>query len=378
MAKYIAQNLLRGKALKARIKHRRALASGTAAASMTNIELQKAGVDVGLKSDFPTNKEAPNTGGRRMAMDTRRPQTIDLKPAIVPKMDHRLSGLNRDEGGQGQHQHHQQWQHQHPAVMDHTTPAINPSRRDIPPSAQLKQPYESQAGYDSTQCPVAAQQQISQTRLLLQLQKQPQRGAQDYSKKAAGKEKYVFDHASSMDSGSYSELKAKDLINTADRPRQQQQQESDTAKTKTSSTSFSPSATSFSPTNQSESGATTLGSNPDVFATFPRGEGKSFDNGCQVFDALNPLIESAFNALNVSTGPGSGRSQSSRPSSASNIFSSSNAVARRVMSNTFCNDAPSDEDVAIEVEYVEQGEERSYAETDSIYSMSTRDMDESQ
>ena len=89
------------------------------------------------------------------------------------------------------------------------------------------------------------------------------------------------------------------------------------------------------------------------FATFA--QGKSFDNGCQILDAINPIIESAFNALSPG---GSGQM--------ANIFGTN-----RVRDE----DAPSDEDVAIEVEYVEQGEEPSYAETDSVFSVSTRDMD---
>jgi len=68
---------------------------------------------------------------------------------------------------------------------------------------------------------------------------------------------------------------------------------------------------------------------------------KSFDfdwqEGCQVFEALNASIDSACNTI-------------------------SSSIPKRAMSNTFCNDLmqeqdnPSDEDVAIEVEYMPSNE----------------------
>eukprot|EP00571_Detonula_confervacea_P000050 CAMPEP_0172323160 /NCGR_PEP_ID=MMETSP1058-20130122/48002_1 /TAXON_ID=83371 /ORGANISM="Detonula confervacea, Strain CCMP 353" /LENGTH=712 /DNA_ID=CAMNT_0013039093 /DNA_START=183 /DNA_END=2321 /DNA_ORIENTATION=+ len=152
--------------------------------------------------------------------------------------------------------------------------------------------------------------------------------SRDYQKKDKGRS--YFDHTVSMDESSCSELKAKDLFDIG--------KQGNDIKIRPSSTLSEPA---------------TLESNTE-FAAFPRG-GKSFDSGCQVFEAINPLIESAYNAF----------------SSGSQVFSNPS----RVVTTTFCNDAPSDEDVAIEVEYVEQGEDRSLAETDSIYSVSTRDLD---
>ena len=69
-----------------------------------------------------------------------------------------------------------------------------------------------------------------------------------------------------------------------------------------------------------------------------------------------PLIESAFSAMNLG----------------SDIIQ--NVIFRDPSrGNTVYDDAPSDEDVAIEVEYVEQLEDqRSHAETDSIYTESVR------
>jgi hypothetical protein len=93
------------------------------------------------------------------------------------------------------------------------------------------------------------------------------------------------------------------------------------------------------------------------FDAFPRGGVNSFD-GCQAFDLINslPLIESAFSAMNLG----------------SDIIQ--NVIFRDPSrGNTVYDDAPSDEDVAIEVEYVEQLEDqRLHAETDSIYTESVR------
>jgi hypothetical protein len=97
-------------------------------------------------------------------------------------------------------------------------------------------------------------------------------------------------------------------------------------------------------------------SESDVDA-FPRGGVNSFD-GCQGFDLINPLplIESALSAMNLGS-----------------------SIIQYVIfrdpsrGNTVYDDAPSDEDVAIEVEYVELLEDqRSHAETDSLYTESVR------
>lgn len=110
------------------------------------------------------------------------------------------------------------------------------------------------------------------------------------------------------------------------------------------------------------------------FTPFQHGVGKSFDTGCNVLESMNPLplIESALNAL-------SARSQTN----GAFFVNASSGVAR----STPPDDAPFDEDaippdepigetVAIEVEYVEHGDEhQSVAETDSIFSVSTRDLE---
>lgn len=110
-----------------------------------------------------------------------------------------------------------------------------------------------------------------------------------------------------------------------------------------------------------ESAAPTVESHPD-FAAFPRGEGTSFDNGCQAFEAIHPLLESALHAL----------SPTSR-----GVFGGAPAAPLQRRDVAFhlpgAGDAPSDEDVAIEVEYVEQGEECSDADAESVYSASSRD-----
>jgi hypothetical protein len=151
------------------------------------------------------------------------------------------------------------------------------------------------------------------------IQTSPKTESRENPKK--GKDRLHQD-AASMDESSYREVKAKYLVDVREEM----------------------SATSLLD-NHSEL---------DVDAS-PRGGGRSFDNSCQAFDLINtlPLIESACNALNLG----------------SDAFQNVVFGNRSRGSNTFCADAPSDEDVAIEVEYVEQIEEQqSHAETDSIYS----------
>ena len=134
----------------------------------------------------------------------------------------------------------------------------------------------------------------------------------------------LYQEAASMDESNYSEVKAKYLFDVREEmsatPRPGYTSESD-------------------------------------FDAFPRGGVNSFD-GCQAFDLINslPLIESAFSAMNLG----------------SDIIQ--NVIFRDPSrGNTVYDDAPSDEDVAIEVEYVEQLEDqRSHAETDSIYTESVR------
>jgi len=229
-----------------------------------------------------------------------RPQTIDLKPAM-PRTGDRISGLNIDVGRQRQFQ-----------PMDHTQPS--------------KQMHEK----------ISSAPEQYQTPALESIPPSRQKYQSGYPKK--GTVRAYFDHATSMDEISYSALQGKDLFDIS------KKQGSDVK---------------IQPTSVRSLDSVTLESNTDEFTPLPRGAGKSFDSGCQVFEAINPLLESAFNALS----PGS-------HASSSNIFSNSG----RVMANTFCNDAPSDEDVAIEVEYVER-DEVSRAETDSLYSASTRDLD---
>lgn len=151
------------------------------------------------------------------------------------------------------------------------------------------------------------------------IQTSPKTESRENPKK--GKDRLHQD-AASMDESSYREVKAKYLVDVREEM----------------------SATSL-PDNRSEL---------DVDAS-PRGGGKSFENSCRAFDLINtlPLIESACNALNLGN----------------DAFQNVIFGNRSRGSNTFCADAPSDEDVAIEVEYVEQIEEQqSHAETDSIYS----------
>ena len=146
------------------------------------------------------------------------------------------------------------------------------------------------------------------------------------------------DNTPSLDdtSTNYSELKAKDLFDVT-------QQEQNDIKIQPAS---------ILPT-QSE--------NAD-FDAFPGG--KSFDTGCQVFEALNPLIDSACNAI------------SSGGHATNRMFSKSG----KAVSEGLCQDAPSDEDVAIEVEYVDQqgdqGQESvagTVDETSTVFSVSTRE-----
>lgn len=109
------------------------------------------------------------------------------------------------------------------------------------------------------------------------------------------------------------------------------------------------------------------------FTGFQHGVGKSFDTGCQVLESMNPLplLESAFNVL-------------SAHSKTTGVFFSS--ASKNVVRNTPTDgDVPFDEvalppddyeTVAIEVEYVEHGDElQSVAETDSVFSVSTRDLE---
>ncbi|KAL3805667.1 hypothetical protein HJC23_005911 [Cyclotella cryptica] len=95
--------------------------------------------------------------------------------------------------------------------------------------------------------------------------------------------------------------------------------------------------------------------------SFPKG--RSFDKGCTVFDH----IQNACDALSP---------KSCNPEIVSNPTIQSNELVN--VGSTFSNTL-SDEDVAIEVEYVEQTEEQTVdvnsIESDSIYSLSTRDMD---
>ena len=134
----------------------------------------------------------------------------------------------------------------------------------------------------------------------------------------------LYQEAASMDESNYSEVKSKHLFAVREE---------------------------MSATSRSD-----YASESDVDA-FPRRRVNSFD-GCQAFDLINPLplIESAFSAMNLG----------------SDIFQ--NAIFRDLSrGNTVYDDAPSDEDVAIEVEYVEQLEDqRSHAETDSVYTESVR------
>lgn len=170
--------------------------------------------------------------------------------------------------------------------------------------------------------------------------------SRDYSKKnqRGGNSAYTSSTNESSYTSIYSELKAKDLFDVGNQGNDMKIQ------------SASPQLNNATLESNTESNAD--------FATFPR-KGKSFDNGCQLFDAVNPLIESAFDMLGASD-------QSKFCGSKTGHF----------VSKTFCNEtndeAPSDEDVAIEVEYVEPVEEQQVEEgpsyeTDS-YSMSTRDL----
>lgn len=385
MARNIAQNKLPGRASKASIKQR-AGASGTSGWYALHGQGER-GAGLNLQLDSPFDEEAlGKVKGADTAMGVSgKLQKIDLKPATMPKMNSGFSGINRDLGGKqhtqwqqqqymqrkyqqqqyqqkpqhagkGQQQpsHWQQQQQQQHAVMRQTAPATDTLRRDVPLSALLNQPYQNQAGFpiESFAAAQQQQQQLSESR-------------DNTEKSMEGVEggEYLFEQPPSLDSSSYSELKAQDLFDTSGNPPPQPPSPVGVEPVKAQG------ASSFLSSAHSEAvSILETVSHTDAFATFTRGEGNSFNNSCQVLEAINPLIDSTFNAIGSAAGPG-------RSASASNIFGSSNTVTRRVVPTMLCNNAPSDEDVAIEVEYVEQGEERSHTETDSVYSMSTRDME---
>ena len=92
----------------------------------------------------------------------------------------------------------------------------------------------------------------------------------------------------------------------------------------------------------------------------------------------NPFLlddETGFGALPPPSNPPRSNPEAEPKRDPSSSKSSSRAGSSHRLAP---DDAPSDEDVAIEVEYVEQGEDRSQMETDSIFSISTRDMKSTQ
>lgn len=179
----------------------------------------------------------------------------------------------------------------------------------------------------------------------------PRSELKDYPPKDDTTSQHRCDQTASLDESSCSELKATDLFDTS------RKRGSDLKKQ--------------SAFNRLDGAGSESHSD---FTPFQHGVGKSFDTGCNVLESMNPLplIESAFNAL-------SARSQSN----GAFFINANSGVAR----STPPDDAPFDEDamppdepigetVAIEVEYVEHGDEhQSFAETDSIFSVSTRDLE---
>jgi hypothetical protein len=182
----------------------------------------------------------------------------------------------------------------------------------------------------------------------------PNSGLQGYPTKE-DQPQHNYDQTASLDGSMCSELKGKDLfdIHTGTRGVKDMKKQS----------AFSRIDNACSESNSE-------------FTAFQHGVGKSFDTGCQVLESMNPLplIESAFNAL-------SARSQAKGV-----FFSDSRKSVPRNTARSSDGDAPFDEDappdepvsetVAIEVEYVEHGDEHhSMAETDSVFSVSTRDLE---
>ena len=164
--------------------------------------------------------------------------------------------------------------------------------------------------------------------------------------------KHNFDRTASLDESFCSELEAKDLFDTYSTGGRDLEKQS----------TYRRLHNTYSESNSE-------------FTGFQHGVSKSFDTGCQVLESMNPLplLESAFNAL-------------SAHSKTKGVFFSS-ASKNAFRSTPTDGDAPFDEvaplpdehiyeTVAIEVEYVEHGEElQSVAETDSVFSVSTRDLE---
>ncbi len=158
------------------------------------------------------------------------------------------------------------------------------------------------------------------------------------------------DQTESLDRSFYSELKAKDLFDTYSKRGGDLEKQS----------TYSRLHDACSESNSE-------------FTGFQHGVSKSFDTGCQVLESMNPLplLESAFNVL-------------SAHSKTTGVFFSS-ARNNAVRNTPTDGDVPFDEvalpsddyeTVAIEVEYVEHGDElQSVAETDSVFSVSTRDLE---
>mmetsp|Transcript_7083 Transcript_7083/g.15440 ORF Transcript_7083/g.15440 Transcript_7083/m.15440 type:complete len:686 (-) Transcript_7083:250-2307(-) len=168
MAKYIARNIIRGKApitssSKSRI-HLKMYVSGAIEAvaigpheaenevgclnfrSDSPVDMRERGdtEDSNLKSDSPLVDEQDQSERRRTTMSTDvEPQEIDPKPAMMPKMDHRLFGLNREVGA---HQDQRQQEPHHTAVDRTAFAAVHPSQ-GVPPLPPPKQPYQSPIGY---------------------------------------------------------------------------------------------------------------------------------------------------------------------------------------------------------------------------------------
>jgi len=281
-------------------------------------------VDRNLKPQFDGRQR--NVDSSSMSLQTTVPKVSTANPNKMG--DHCLSVGEKQ-------QHQEQQQHLN------TAPVSSES--------QHKQTCGNQAYADSLQNTTVQQQQQQRRRQRRQQQQQHQ---QQQPEAEYLNDLVINRIPSSADESSagYPEHIGKNLLNTTSgedchKKQPQQRNSSDVS-------------TALPPGSQLESTAHTMESQAD-FAIFPRGEGKSFDNGCQVFEAINPLLESAISALSPtsSTVFGGSSHQQSRPK------------------NVLCNgDAPSDEDVAIEVEYVEQSDDQSCTEADSVNSVSRRDL----